>query len=56
MGAMDSDDPPRTQEMRRRASDLHLALVADKEVVRELAQWAIGQVRIESLYGVGILV
>ena len=40
LNAMDaSDDLPATQEERRRASDLHLASVAEKGKVKEHAQW-----------------
>ena len=34
-----SEDMPATQEKRRRAEDLHLAFVADKEIVEEHEQW-----------------
>ena len=38
-GVMDSDNPNQPTGKERRAEDLHLASVADKEVVKERAQW-----------------
>ena len=38
-GVMNSDVPAHTQEKRCRARDLHLASVADKEAVKEHAEW-----------------
>ena len=38
-GAMDSDTPTRPLGTKYRAGDLHLAFVADKEVVQRHVQW-----------------